>query len=148
MLSKCSDCLHLACHSHSCSKSLERVGRSSKSFQQVVAEGNKIHTKVHLQTMILDDQEGDQVCLACYLSALTVCILPLIHTRVVSRWREEVEPASRSSKSSQITTKAHLQTMILDNQEGDQVCLACYLSALTVCTLPLIHTRVVSRWRE
>ena len=35
MLSKCSDCLHLACHSHSCSKSLERVGSSSKSFQQV-----------------------------------------------------------------------------------------------------------------
>jgi len=88
------------------------------------------------------------VCLACYLSALTVRTSPAIHNRVVSRWREEVEPASRSSKSSQITTKAHLQTMILDDQEGDQVCLACYLSALTVCTLPAIHTHVVSRCRE
>jgi len=38
--------------------------------------------------------------------------------------------------------------MILDDQEGDQVCLVCYLSALTVCTLLAIHTRVVSRWRE
>jgi len=38
MLSKCSDCLHLAYHSHSCSKSLERVGRSSKSLQQVVPD--------------------------------------------------------------------------------------------------------------
>jgi len=38
ILSKCSNCLHLACHSHSCSKSLERVGRASKSFQQVVLD--------------------------------------------------------------------------------------------------------------
>jgi len=38
MLCKCSDCQHLACHSHSCSKSSERVGRSSKSFQQVVPD--------------------------------------------------------------------------------------------------------------
>jgi len=38
--------------------------------------------------------------------------------------------------------------MILDDQEGDQVRLACYLSALTVCTSTAVHTRVVSRWRE
>jgi len=88
VLSKGSDCLHLACHSHSCSKSLERVGRSSMSFQQVVLEGTKIHTKAHLQTMILDDQEGDPVCLAGYLNALTVYTMPAIHTRVVYRWRE------------------------------------------------------------
>jgi len=87
MLCKCSDCLHLACHSHSCSKSLERVGRSSKSFQQVVLKGTKITTKGHLHKMILDDEEGDQVCLACYVSALTVCTLPAIHTHVVSRRR-------------------------------------------------------------
>ena len=80
--------LHLACHSHSCSKSLERVRRSSKSFQQVVLEGTKTTTRVHLHTMILYDEEGDQVCLACYLCALTVYTLPAIHTRVVSRWRE------------------------------------------------------------
>jgi len=86
--------------------------------------------------------------LACYLSALTVYTLPAIHTRVVSRWREKVDPTSRSSKSSQITTTAHLHKMILDDEEVDQVCLACYLSALTVYTLPAIHTRVVSRWRE
>jgi len=89
MLSKCSDCLQRACHSRSCSKSLERVDRSSKSFQQDVLEGTKITTEAHLQTMILDDQEGDEVCLACYLSALTVYSLPAIHTRVVSRWREQ-----------------------------------------------------------
>ena len=101
--------------------------------------------------MILDDEEGDQACLACYLSALSVYTLPAIHTRVVSQ-----ERVGRSSKSFQqvvlegtkITTKAHLHTMILDDEEGDQVCLACYLSALTVYTLPAIHTRVVSRWRE
>ena len=69
MPSKFSDCLHLACHSHSCSKWLETVGRSNKSFQQVVLEGTKITTQVHLHTMILDDEEGDQVCLAYYLSA-------------------------------------------------------------------------------
>ena len=40
MLCKCSDCLHLACHSHSCSKSWDRVGRSSKSC--------KITTTAHL----------------------------------------------------------------------------------------------------
>jgi len=38
MLCKCSDCLHLASHAHSCSKSLERVGRASKSLQQVVPD--------------------------------------------------------------------------------------------------------------
>ena len=38
--------------------------------------------------------------------------------------------------------------MILYGEEGDQVCLACYLSALTVYTLPAIHTRVVSSWGE
>ena len=64
MLSKCSGCLHLACHLHSCSMSLERVGRSSKSSQQVVLEGTKITTHAHLHNMILDDEEGDQVCLA------------------------------------------------------------------------------------
>ena len=47
-----------------------------------------------------------------------------------------------------ITIRAHLHTMILDDEEGDQVCLSYYLSALTVCTLPAINTRVVSRWRE
>ena len=91
-----------------------------------------------------DDQEGDQVCLACCLSDLTVYTLPAIHTRVVSRWSKEVDPASRSSKSSQITTSAHLHKMILEDEEGDQVCLACYVSALTVSTLPAIHTHVVS----
>ena len=52
----------------------------SKRF--AILRGNDEHT------MILDDEEGDQVCLACYLSALTVYTLPAIHTRVVSRWRE------------------------------------------------------------
>ena len=89
VLSKCCDCLHLAFHSHSCSKSLERVGRSSKSFEQVVLEGTKTSTtQAHLHTMILDDEEGDRVCLAYYLSAVTVYTLPAIDTRVVSRWRE------------------------------------------------------------
>jgi len=36
----------------------------------------------------------------------------------------------------------------LDDQEGDQVCLVCYLIALTAYTLPAIHVGVVSRWRE
>jgi len=145
MLSKCSDCLHLACHSHSCSKSLERVGRVDPASHS--NKSSQITTTAHLQKMILDDEEGDQGCLACYLSALTVYTLPVIYTRVVSRWRV-YDPASLSSKSSQITTTVHLHKMILDDEEGDQVCLACYLSALTVYTLPAIYTRVVRRWRE
>ena len=87
MLFKCSDCLHLACHSHSCSKlsettyyTIDPASRSSKSSQ--------ISSKAHLHKMILDDQEGDHVCLACYVSALTVYTVPAIHTHVVSRGRE------------------------------------------------------------
>jgi len=38
--------------------------------------------------------------------------------------------------------------MNLDDQKGDRICLAYNLSALTVYTLPAIHTRVVSRWKE
>jgi len=60
MLSKCSDCPHLACHSHSCSKSLESRWRACCSSKSVFLDCTKIHTKVHPQTMILDDQEDDQ----------------------------------------------------------------------------------------
>jgi len=80
--------IFISCGCCICTGTLERVGQSSKSFQQVVLEGTKITTQAHLHNMIMDDGEGDQVCLACYLSALTVYTLPAIHTRVVSRWRE------------------------------------------------------------
>jgi len=108
-LSKFSDCLHLACHSHSCSKSLQRVGRSSESFQQVVLDSYQ----GHLQTMILDDHEADEVCLACYLSALTVCFLPAIHTRVVSCWREWI-----ASKSFQQVVLDSYQSAGADHDSG------------------------------
>jgi len=58
-ISERSDCLF-----PSCNKSLERVSRSSRSFQQIILEGSKITIEAHLQDMILDDHEADQVCLA------------------------------------------------------------------------------------